>query len=200
MQLVQDAAIDHNRLLRQLTLRAYRFLGLGFVAGKEPVLGELGASPEDFAVAAWGKWLSGQTKFSGDPERLFPFLSKVMTRDILDALKKPGVKLSRQGKTAPVDEMILETPDIKTNRDSIWDIRAMMRDERFMAQVQDCIRDDAALKDFVYTVTEWEGVGVPAPREIAEYLGVSTTEVQNRKRKLARRLVKHGFQIPSVRR
>ena len=123
-----------------------------------------------------------------------------MTRDILDALKKPGVKLSRQGKTAPVDEMILETPDIKTNRDSIWDIRAMMRDERFMAQVQDCIRDDAALKDFVYTVTEWEGVGVPAPREIAEYLGVSTTEVQNRKRKLARRLVKHGFQIPSVRR
>ena len=200
MQLGEDAAIDHKRLIRLLTLRAYRFLGLSVVAGNEPVLGEHGASPEDFAVAAWGKWLSGQIKFSGERERLFPFLSKVMTRDILDALKKRGVKLSKKGKTDPVGEMIFELPDVKTNLETIWDIRAMMRNERFMAQVQECIRDDAALKDFVYTVTEWEGVGVPAPREIADYLGVSATEIQNRKRKLARRLVKHGFQIASIRR
>jgi hypothetical protein len=56
-----------------------------------------------------------------------------------------------------------------------------------MKLLRECTADDTDLQDFVYAVTEWEGEGVPAPREIADLLGVPTDEIQNRKRKLARR-------------
>src|ERR1700676_1278962 len=81
------------RLLKILTLRAYRFFGFASVAGTEPVLGELGISPEDFAVCVLGKWFTGHLRFTGDDKLLPAFLTKVMTRDMLDALKKRGVKL-----------------------------------------------------------------------------------------------------------
>ena len=78
---------DYRRLLKMLTLRAHRFMGFASVAGTEPVLGEFGLSPEDFAITVLGKWLTGQLQFAGEPERLGAFLAKVMTRDILDVLK-----------------------------------------------------------------------------------------------------------------
>jgi len=195
-----EAGIDCRRLLNQLTLRAYRFLGLAVAAGDEPVLGELGASPEDFAISALGKWLTRQLEFSGAPDKLLAFLSKVMTRDILDALKKRGAKASRQGKTVPIDDRKFDTPDPRTTKESLWDIRALMREEAFMQKLQVCTSDDVGLRDFVYVVREWEGIGVPAPREIADVLGVSVTEVQNRKRKLARRLIKQGVPLSTGRR
>jgi DNA-directed RNA polymerase specialized sigma24 family protein len=188
---------DYRRLLKRLTLRAHRFLGFASIAGTEPVLGELGASPEDFAIAALGKWLTGQLRFSGEPDRALAFLAKVMTRDILDALKKRGVKLSRKGKTIPIDDLVAE-PGTRSPGAGLWDIRNLIREEAFMKALEECTRDDADLQGFVYSVSEWEGDGVPAPREIADLLGVSTKEVQNRKRKLARRLMKQGIQLPTA--
>jgi DNA-directed RNA polymerase specialized sigma24 family protein len=188
---------DYRRLLRILTIRAHRFLNFASVAGTEPVLGESGASPEDFAIAALGKWLTGQLRFSGEPGRLPAFLMKVMTRDILDALKKRGVKLSRKGKTVPIDDLV-EGPGSKSPREGLWDIRNLIREEAFMKLLRECTADDTDLQDFVYAVTEWEGEGGPAPREIADLLGVSTDEIQNRKRKLARRLIKQGVQLPTA--
>lgn len=189
---------EYRRLLKILTLRAFRFLGFATAAGTEPVLGELGLSPEDFAVAVLGKWLIGQLRFSGDRERLPAFLTKVMTRDILEVLRKRGVKLSRSGKTVSLDEVIPPDPSTQSHPDSLWDIRKLVREEQFVTVLRECTADDPNLQGFVYAVSEWDGEGVPAPREIADLLGVPTTEVQNRKRKLARRLVKHGVQLPAT--
>ena len=198
---MSDAGVSHDeyrRLLKMLTLRAYRFLGFATAAGTDPVLGELGLSPEDFAVAVLGKWLVGQLRFFGDRERLPAFLTKVMTRDILEMLRKRGVKLSRSGKTVSLDEVILLDPGTQSSPESLWDIRKLVREERFMAALRECTADDSDLQEFVYAVSEWDSDGVPAPREIADLLGVPTIEVQNRKRKLARRLVKHGVQLPAT--
>jgi len=192
---VEIADIDFRRLLRILTLRAYRFLSFVSVAGAEPVLGESGASPEDFAIAVLGKWLTGNLRFEGELERVPAFLCTVMTRDILDELKKRGVKLSRQGKGVSLD-MLQEDPTSPAPAQNIWDIRNLVREETFLAVLRDCIKDDPGLQDFIYVVTEWEGDAVPAPREIAQTLNISVTEVQNRKRKLARRLLVRGVQLP----
>ena len=118
-----------------------------------------------------------------------------MTRDILDVLKKRGVKLSRGGRTVTIDSYV---EDPKPTRAGLWDIRSLIREDGFMKALEVCTRDDTALQDFVFAVNEWEGDGIPAPREIADLLGVSVKEVQNRKRKLARRLIKEGVQLPTV--
>ncbi len=200
LQPAEDGSVDYRRLLNQLTLKAYRFMGLANLAGVEPVLAEHGASPEDFAIAALGKMLTQQLNFSGPPDKLFAFLSKVMTRDILDALKKRGVKAGRQGKTVPIDDGAFEAPDPRITSEGLWNIRDLLREDAFKQKLQECIQDDAGLQEFVYAVSEWDEGGVPAPREIADIIGVSVTEIQNRKRKLARRLIKQGVQLPHIRR
>ena len=52
--------------------------------------------------------------------------------------------------------------------------------------------DDEELKEYVVAIETFEDT-VPAARDIASLLGVPETEIYNRRRKLARRLGKHGF-------
>lgn len=193
MAAVQITDTDYRRLLKMLTLRAYRFLGMAHVAGTDPVLGESGQSPEDFAIAALGKWLTKQLKYDGPTEKILPFLSSVMFHDMLDALKKRGVKAARTGTTVSISSLT-EAAQPASSHENVWDIRRLLRDDAFRHALQQSTQGDSELQDFVYAVTEWDGDAEPAPREIAEFLGIHVKEVQNRKRKLARRLTKQGVQ------
>ncbi len=194
MPLPEFDETNFRTLLRRLTLKASRMLSLYTTARFEPVIGEHGSSPEDFAIAVLGKWLVGDILFNGPPEERYAFLSVVLVHDILDVLKKRNVKASRSGKTIPV-ETLVEDPLHGSTIEKLSDIRQLVRDEAFRRMVESHVRDDKALQELVYAIFEWDGDGVPAPREIAALLGVSVPETQNRRRKLARRLTKAGLKI-----
>ena len=114
-----------------------------------------------------------------------------MTNAIISTLRKKEVSTSRNGKTTVADELI-EDPSAKRKPESLFDLRSLLRDDAFREALGQCIEDDEALKEYILAIETFEDT-IPAAREIASLLGVPETEIYNRRRKLVRRLGKHGF-------
>jgi DNA-directed RNA polymerase specialized sigma24 family protein len=182
---------EYRRLVRILTARACRALNVAAAKGEDWVLAESGKSPADFVSETLILWTTKQLQFSGPPEALPGFLAKVMTNAIISTLRKKEVSTSRKGKTTVADELI-EDPCPKRKPESLFDLRSLLRDDGFREALGQCIKDDEALKDYILAIETFEGTN-PAAREIASLLRVPETEIYNRRRKLVRRLGKHGF-------
>jgi DNA-directed RNA polymerase specialized sigma24 family protein len=180
---------EYRRLLKILTVRACRVLRVATSKGDDWVLGESGKSPADFAAETLILWSTNQLQFTGTPEKLVAFLTRVTTNAIISALRKPAVKTGRSGKTTLADEL---TEDAKSKPESLFDLRSLLRDGAFREALDQCTADDETLKEYVVAIEAFEDT-IPAARDIAELLGVPVTDIYNRRKKLARRLGKHGF-------
>jgi len=182
---------EYRRLLKILTVRACRVLSVAASKGESWILAESGKSPADYAAETLILWGTDQLKFTGTPEALVAYLTKVMTNAIISTLRKSEVRTSRNGKTALADDLI-EDRSPQPKPESLFDLRSLMRDDAFREALRQCTDDDQALKEYVLAIEMFEDT-IPAARDVASLLGVPETEVYNRRRKLARRLGKHGF-------
>ena len=182
---------EYRRLLKVLTVRACRVLGVAASKGEDWVLAESGKSPADYAAETLIRWGTNQLQFTGTPEALAAYLTKVMTNAIISTLRKKEVKMSRNGKTTLADELI-EDSSPQPKPESLFDLRSLMRDDAFREVLDQCTADDDALKEYVVAIEMFEDT-IPAARDIASLLGVLVTDIYNRRKKLARRLGKHGF-------
>jgi DNA-directed RNA polymerase specialized sigma24 family protein len=182
---------EYRRLLRILTVRACRVLRVAASKGEDWVLGESGKSPADFAAETLIRWGTNQLQFSGPPEALPAFLMTVMTNAIISTLRRNAVKTARSGKTMQADELT-EDASPQSQPESLFDLHSLMRDDAFRGALNQCTADDETLKEYVVAIEAFDDT-IPAARDIAELLGVPVTDIYNRRKKLARRLGKHGF-------
>ena len=182
---------EYRRLLKVLTVRACRVLRVAASKGEDRVLAESGKSPADYAAETLIRWGTNQLQFTGTPEALVAYLTKVMTNAIISTLRKREVKTSRNGKTTLADELI-EDSSPQPKPESLFDLRSLMRDDAFREALDQCTADDDVLKEYVVAIEMFEDT-IPAARDIASLLGVPVTDIYNRRKKLARRLGKHGF-------
>ncbi len=182
---------EYRRLLKVLTVRACRVLRVAASKGEDRVLAESGKSPADYAAETLIRWGTNQLQFTGTPEALVAYLTKVMTNAIISTLRKKEVKMSRNGKTTLADELI-EDSSPQPKPESLFDLRSLMRDDAFREALDQCTADDDVLKEYVVAIEMFEDT-IPAARDIASLLGVPVTDIYNRRKKLARRLGKHGF-------
>ena len=150
-----------------------------------------GKSPADYAAESLILWSTNQLQFTGTPEKLVAFLTRVTTNAIISALRKKEVTASRSGKMLPAHELT-EDAALQSKPESLFDLRSLMRDDAFREALRQCTEDDQALKEYVLAIEMFEDT-IPAARDIASLLGVPETEIYNRRRKLVRRLGKHGF-------
>jgi DNA-directed RNA polymerase specialized sigma24 family protein len=182
---------EYRRLLRILTTRACRVLKVATSHGEDWLLPESGKSPADFAAETVISWGTNQLRFSGPPEALPGFLMTVMTNAIISTLRKPAVKTGRGGKITPADELT-EDASPQSKPESLFDLRSLLRDDAFRAALDQFTADDENLKEYVVAIETFEDT-IPAARDIASLLDVPVTDIYNRRKKLARRLGKHGF-------
>jgi DNA-directed RNA polymerase specialized sigma24 family protein len=182
---------EYRRLLKILTVRACRVLRVATSKGDDWTLGESGKSPADFAAETLIRWGTNQLQFSGPPEALPGFLMTVLTNAIISTLRKKAVKTARGGKTTLADELT-EDVSLQSKPESLFDLRSLLRDGAFREALDQCTADDETLKEYVVAIEAFEDT-IPAARDIAELLGVPVTDIYNRRKKLARRLGKHGF-------
>src|SRR5580704_5224044 len=85
---------EYRRLLKMLTLRACRVFRVATSKGEDWVLAESGKSPADYAAETLIRWSTNQLSFTGTPEALEAFLTKVTTNAIITTLRKREVKTS----------------------------------------------------------------------------------------------------------
>jgi DNA-directed RNA polymerase specialized sigma24 family protein len=182
---------EYKRLYRILVVRACRALRVAAWKGEDRVLEGSGKSPADYVAETLILWGTNQLPFTGTPEALVAYLTKVMTNKIVSTLRKREVEAGRSGKTMLADELLEDTSP-RPKPESLCDLRSLLRDTAFRAALDQCITDDEELKEYVLAIETFEDT-VPAARDIASLLGVPETEIYNRRRKLARRLGKHGF-------
>jgi DNA-directed RNA polymerase specialized sigma24 family protein len=182
---------EYRRLLKILTVRACRVFSVAASKGDDWVLGESGKSPADFAAETLIRWATNQLQFTGKPEALEAFLTKVMTNAMYSTLRRREVKTSRSGKTTPADELTGDA-SLQSKPESLFDIRSLLRDAAFRKVLDECTADDEELTEYVLAIETFEDV-IPTAQDIASLLGVPVKQIYERRRKLARRLGKHGF-------
>lgn len=181
---------EYRRLLKILTVRACRALRVAASKGEDWILAA-GKSPADYAAETLLLWSTNKLQFTGTPEKLVAFLTKVTTNAIISALRKKEVQASRSGKMLPTHELT-EDASLQSKPESLFDIRSLLRDDAFRKALDQCTADDDELKEYVLAIETFEDI-VPLSQDIASLVGVPVTKIYERRRKLARRLGKHGF-------
>ena len=157
------------------------------------VVDGLGKSPEDFAFDVLNLYLTEQINFAGDDEDgLFRFLAEVMGNDILDELRSSARKttkkvphLSRDGQDDPQAAKGLDDFDSGFSVDEL--VEGNLLRERLYSILE---KSEPELYEVVYAVFE---LGALTPREIAELVRTTPSEIQNRKKRLRTFLAKHDL-------
>lgn len=188
---VQMPAIDYEKLLYRLIGKACHILGVSrFVAGTHVVDG-LGKSAEDFAMDTLVLFLQGTLAFSGDANGLYGYLAEVMGNDILDALKSKARTSTR--KVQPVSGEEDESGKVLAGLDDFDSgllIHQLVEGDIFKEKLYSLLEtEDRELYDLVFAVFEMDAY---TPREIAEVIGTTSADVQNRKKRFKTFLAQHS--------
>jgi RNA polymerase sigma factor (sigma-70 family) len=188
-----DLVVDYKNLIGKLTERACYVLRVVRFAARSHVVDGLGKSPEDFAFDVLNLYLTEQINFAGDDEDgLFRFLAEVMGNDILDELRSSARKttkkvpnLSRDGQDDPQAAKGLDDFDSGFSVDEL--VEGNLLKERLYSMLE---KSEPELYEVVYAVFE---LGALTPREIAELVRTTPSEIQNRKKRLRTFLAKHDL-------
>lgn len=173
--------MDAGELLQRLTLYAYGLFGCFPRAAAEPVLRASGKGPEDLAMDVLTRHFDpADTRVHWEPSRgpVLSYLKTVLWHDFLD-LKRGGLYRSTTD-TDHLDAMAAPQlrPDVRLER-------AQQR-ERVLTQLGD-EPDLCALAAQQLDPEGWPGY---TNQELAARLAITVSEVENRKKRLLRRLLK----------
>ena len=169
-------------------LRTFAEFGLG---GQDATVAGIGLSIEDFVWNVLSEYAEGAVTYEADRGALFSLLARALRNDIIDALRKaahsreearaplPGER-NPESEPASLDEM--PTPGV--------DLNVVLDEDRYRERLLAAFADEPELAEVVKTVLDFN---LSKPREIAEALGISVGEYQNRKKRLRRRLIEYNI-------
>ena len=134
-----------------------------------------GASPVDLVQAVIEQVMRGKIDYDGQ-RPLLPLLKKVLFRDFLDLRK------SAPRRTTTIMEPH-EGPDGDQvgGLDSLTQPASAEPDVLFRQTVFEAIGADQALRDYASAILD---CGLSKPREIADLLGTTATDIENRRKRL----------------
>jgi len=184
--------VNYEKLVGRLTERACHILGVVCSVASTYVVDGLGKSPVDFALDVLELYLTDKLPFSGDEEALFAFLAEVMGHDILDQLRSSARKTTV--KVSPLSGDIQDGEAVTTGLDdfdSEVSVDKLVEGELFKARLYALLEhSEPELYEMVYAIFEFN---VFTPREIAEIVGTTPSEIQNRKKRLRNFLAKQNY-------
>jgi DNA-directed RNA polymerase specialized sigma24 family protein len=188
--------VDYEKLIGRLTESACRVLGVVRAVASTYVVDGLGKSPEDFALDVVTLYVTDKLQFTGDEKALFPFLARVMGHDILDELRSSARKttvkvsaLAAEGEDEQAPPSRLEGSESGLWPDSL--VEGNLLKDWLYAQLE---KTEPKLYEVVYAIFEFNAL---TPRDIADVVGTTPSEIQNRKKRLRTFLAKHFFRRTS---
>ena len=182
---------DARELIQKLTAFAVRAFAMYGMSGRGAVMPGVGKSAEDFASGIMIEYVTGRIKI-----KTLPYLYTALLNDIRDKLGSSAQKTTDHlPMNTETDSDGARTKGLDGYPSEQLPVVDYLCEESFKARVRACAAGDAQLEEIIMAVFDLEML---MPAEIAKFLGISAEEFHVRKRKLGRRLVKHGIKmVPS---
>ena len=194
----QAPMIDYQRLLDRLAERACDVLNVGRFVAEDFVVDGLGKSPVDFSMDVFVLYLTDALPFTGDEEALYHFLAEVMVHDILDQKRSSARKTTK--KVPHLSGEIDDTGKLQIGLDDFdsgFSIDQLVEGDLFKERLYALLKPtEPELCELAEAIFE---LNVLTPREIADVIGTTPSEIQNRKKRLKTFLAKHPFAAPQKR-
>ncbi len=179
----------------QLRLMAYCtrvFLELG-IGGGDSIISGVALSPEDFVGNVLADYALGKIKHHSSKGSLVTILGTALRNDVIDALRRKSHE--REGSWSASEEENHSDGASSKTRTGIHDgtasdVLAVLDEDSYRERVRKALAGEPDLVEVVDAVLEFNAM---KPEEIAEIIDITAAEVQNRKKRLRRRLVTYGL-------
>ena len=178
---------DLGELALRLAAFARRtFVDFGLPSPDATVTG-VGLSMEDFVWTVLEEYVEGRLKHEASRGDLFSLLATAMRNDIIDSLRKAAHVREETRSTLPREpDSTIDPPSLDELPSAAIDVPAMVDEENYRKRVWASLAGEPELAEVVRAILD---LNLRKPREIAAALGISVTEVQNRKKRLRRRFI-----------
>jgi hypothetical protein len=184
---------DFRALADQLAAYAVQIFAEYGLRDPDLVVSGTGRSIEDFLAQILGDYATGKIKHHSSKGQLISLLGKALKRDVHDALVRKRSHLREENRDvtpAPSDDgtgtekAIDGLPHPGPSVDTLFD------EQEYKDRVRAALSAEPDLVDLADTAFE---LNIEKRQEQADVLGISPEELDNRKKKLRRRLIEYGF-------
>jgi DNA-directed RNA polymerase specialized sigma24 family protein len=180
------ASMSTEELYKKLTAHALLVCAQYGFRGEGAVIQGVAKSAEDFASDLLLKYLTGKIKV-----KELPYLFTALRHDIISKLKSAAQKKTEyMPAMAELDEFGQGTTGLDGFPSGQQLVDDRLCEESFETRVRACVAADPELVELFEAVFD---LNLRKPAEIAAVIGISAKEVDVRKRKLRRWLIKHGI-------
>jgi RNA polymerase sigma factor (sigma-70 family) len=165
------------------------------IGGKDAVVRGTGLSVEDFVGKILLEYTLGKIKHNKSRGSLITVLGTAMRNDIIDALRKKSHEREEIRLAISANEDSELQDDQKPALDDYPQESApnpvsIIDEDDYRDRVRSAFDDDSALKEVVEAVLDLD---LYKPEEIADAAGTNAADIQNRKKRLRRRLREKGL-------
>ena len=184
---------DFRALADQLAAYAVQIFAEYGLRDPDLVVSGTGRSIEDFLAQVLGDYATGKIKYHSSKGELISLLGKALKRDVHDTLVRKRSHLREENRDvtpAPSDDgtgtekAIDGLPHPGPSVDTLFD------EQEYKDRVRAALSAEPDLVDLADTAFE---LNIEKRQEQADVLGISPQELDNRKKKLRRRLIEYGF-------
>ena len=152
-----------------------------------------GLSMPDFVAKTLGEYATGKIKYHSSRGELMSLLGTALKRDVHDAVLRKRSHLNEEARDVVststdkpegnANKVLSEFPGGYPTADRLFD------EQEYKARILHTLEGEPELKELADIVFELE---IYERRDQAEFLGITVQEVDNRKKRLKRRLVEYG--------
>ena len=184
---------DFRALADQLAAYAVQIFAEYGLRDPDLVVSGTGRSIEDFLAQVLGDYAIGKIKHPSSKGELISLLGKALKRDVHDALVRKRSHLREENRDvtpAPSDDGTGTEKAIDGLPHSGPSVDTLFDEQEYKDRVRAALSAEPDLVDLADTAFE---LNIEKRQEQADVLGISPEELDNRKKKLRRRLIEYGF-------
>jgi len=183
--------VDLGELALRLAAFARRTFADFGLPGHDATVSGVGLSMEDFVWAVLEEYVEGRLEHEASRGDLFSLLATAMRNDIIDSLRKAAHLHEETRSRLPREpHSTIDPPSLDELPGPAVDVPAMLDEENYRKRVWASLAGEPELAKVVRAILD---LNLYRPREIAAALGISVTEVQNRKKRLRRRFMEFNW-------
>jgi len=176
-----------EELLKKLTAYAVLLFAQAGLTGSDVSLRGTGVSPQDLAIGTLDKLVCGELNYHRTKGRLDSYLATVMVHDFLDIVRSKAYTTSVASDSEDSETPAPDHPHHAQfdGSPSQPDLHSYVADREYKEKVYDLLEGERDLEEMAYAVLELDAI---KPQDIAGLLKTDATDIQNRKKRMRRRL------------